>query len=59
MMAKAGVAKGLPKKLATVVQSRPNDPRPNPDRPEPICWAVMDFFQIKQMKETVVMEGNK
>ena len=59
MMANPGVAKGLPKKLATVDQSIPKDPRPMPLRPEPICWAVMEFFQIKQTMEMALMVGNK
>ena len=37
MIAKPGVAKGLPRKLAAVDQSKANEPRPRPFRPEPIC----------------------
>jgi len=36
-IAKNGTAKGLPKKPATVDQSRPNEPMPRPCSPEPIC----------------------
>lgn len=53
------MAKGLPQKLATMAQSRPSDPRPMPKRPETICWAVTEFFLIKQIIETVLVEGNK
>ena len=36
MMAEPGTIKGLPKKPATVFQSRPNEPMPRPFMPEPI-----------------------
>lgn len=59
MMANPGVAKGLPKKPATVDQSSANDPTPSPCRPEPICWAVTESFHIQQTTESAVMDGNK
>ena len=58
MMANAGVAKGVPKKPATVDQSRPNEPSPRPLIP-PICWAVTESFQIKQAREIADIEGKK
>lgn len=59
MVANPGVANGLPKKPATVDQSIPNEPMPSPWIPEPICWAVMEFFHIKQTMETADMEGKR
>lgn len=58
-MAKPGVAKGLPRNPATVDQSKPNEPIPRPLTPEPICWAVTDFFQIKQTKEIDEIVGKR
>ena len=59
MMANAGVAKGVPKKPATVDQSRPNEPSPRPLIPPPICWAVTESFQIQQTRERAEIEGKR
>lgn len=58
-MENAGFANGLPRKPDTVVQSSPNEPMPNPLKPEPICCAVTEFFHIQQTKESALMEGKK
>ena len=47
MRANPGVAKGDPRKTATVYQSRAKEPIPSPPRPAPICWAVTESFQIQ------------
>ena len=54
MMENPGVAKGLPRKPATVDQSSANEPIPRPLRAEPICWAVTESFHIQQTKEIAV-----
>lgn len=59
IIAKPGVANGLPRKLATVAQSRANDPIPRPLIPPPICCAVTESFHIQQTKERAVMDGNR
>ena len=58
-MAKNGTASGLPKKPATVDQSRPNEPMPKPLSPEPTIWAVTELFQIQQTNEIAEMEGKR
>lgn len=58
-IANPGVARGLPKKAATVDQSRANEPIPRPRRPEPSCWAVTESFHIQQAKERAVIDGNR
>ena len=58
-MANKGVAKGVPKKPATVNQSRPNEPTPRPFIPPPICWAVTESFQIQQTKERADIEWKR
>ena len=47
MIANPEVAKGDPRKPATVDQSRANEPIQSPPRPEPICWAVTESFHIQ------------
>ena len=59
MIANPGVAKGDPRKPATVDQSRAKEPIPSPRRPEPICWAVTESFHIQQTKDRAVMDGNR
>lgn len=54
--ANPGVAKGDPRKLDMVDQSRAKEPMPSPLRPEPICWAVMESFHIQQTKERAVID---
>ena len=56
---KKGVARGLPKKPATLDQSRPKEPMPRPWRPEPSFWAVIESFHIKQTKERADSEGKR
>ncbi|KAL0283644.1 UNVERIFIED_CONTAM: hypothetical protein Sangu_2876300 [Sesamum angustifolium] len=50
-MAKNGVTRGLPRNDATTDQSKVREAIPSPSIPEPICWAVTDFGNIKQSKE--------
>lgn len=58
-MAKNGVARGLPKKPATVDQSRPKEPMPRPCWPEPSFCAVIESFHIKQTKDRAESEGKR
>ncbi|KAI8553682.1 hypothetical protein RHMOL_Rhmol05G0035600 [Rhododendron molle] len=48
-----GNAKGSPVNLMIEDQSRLTEKRPRPNCPEPICWAVVDSFQIQHK-----LEGN-
>lgn len=56
-IATEGVANGLPRKPATVDQSRPKDPMPSPFSPEPICCIVIEFLFTKQRNEMAEMAG--
>lgn len=55
-MTTRGIAKGSPLNLVMEDQSRLNVKRPRPNSPEPIWWAVIDFFQIQHKPESAGIE---
>lgn len=58
-IAKKGETSGLPRKEATVAQSRVMAPMARPWSPDPSCWAVTDLEKHQQIHEMLVAVGKK